>query len=122
MFLRALCVLRMMGFKKFHVFGVDSCVVGYDVPDRTGVTDAELSIQHHAYPQPENDNAPVLPVIVKGKTFYCHPWMISQAQEFMDLIRVMGNEMELDVRGPGLLSWILEAGAIASEEAIMSLA
>jgi hypothetical protein len=100
---------------------VDSCFLG-DAASFAEFDGQKQPSLHHAYSQPENDNAPVIPVIVKGKTFYCHPWMISQAQEFMDLIRVMGNEMELDVRGPGLLSWIVEAGAIASEEAIMSLA
>ncbi len=40
--------------------------------------------------------------------------MISEAQEFMDLIRVMGNEIELNVRGDGLLAHILKVGAQSS--------
>jgi hypothetical protein len=103
----------MMGFRKFHLIGCDSCVqVGHGEP----------VYEHHAYSQPENDNALVVPVSVKGKIFKCHPWMVSQAQEFMDLIRLYGNVIELDVRGPGLLAAIIEAGAAAADEEIMTLA
>jgi hypothetical protein len=37
--------------------------------------------------------------------------MASQAQEFIDLITVLGNEVELEVYGGGLLHHILETGA-----------
>jgi hypothetical protein len=47
---------------------------------------------------------------VSGKIFNCHPWMVSQAQEFIDLIRMIGDEIELEVYG-GLLHHILESGA-----------
>ena len=110
--LRALCVLTMVGFRKFHLIGCDSCL--FDTMDRDNA--------HHAYSQPENDNAPVVPVSVRGKVFKCHPWMISQAQEFMDLIRLYGHVIELDVRGSGLLAEIINAGAAAADEEIMTLA
>lgn len=116
--LRAICVLTMMGFRKFHLIGCDSCLLPAEVEATVhGMTD-----EHHAYLQPENDNAPVIPVTVRGKVFKCHPWMISQAQEFMDLIRLYGHVIELDVKGPGLLAAILEAGAEAADEEIMTLA
>jgi hypothetical protein len=66
--------------------------------------------KHHAYAQAENDGLPVVPVKVGGKLFYCHPWMVSQAREFIDLIRYMGDEMELQIYG-GLLHQILVTGA-----------
>ena len=93
--LRAIPLFRMLGFKRFHLFGCDSCL------------DNET---HHAYEQTENDGDIVLPVNVGGKIFYCNPWMISQAQEFIDLIRVLGDEIELEIY-EGLLHHILEIGA-----------
>jgi hypothetical protein len=116
--LRAIPLLRMMGFKKFHLYGCDSCILDFN--EETAVSEP-VAVQaakylHHAYSQPENDGVPVIPVIVQGRTFYCHPWMISQAQEFMDLIKVFGNEIELNVKGNGLLAWILESGAKLADE------
>ena len=107
---RAIPLLRMLGFKQFHLYGCDSCLTD----------DA-----HHAYAQPENDGAPVIPVVVNaagkmsrladgmesGRMFYCNPWMITQAQELMNLIRFMGDEIELEIHGDGLLAHILRVGA-----------
>lgn len=94
--LRAIPLLRMLGFKKFHVFGWDSCLVG----------DA-----HHAYAQPENDSPFVVSVTCGERVFRCHPSQAAQAAEFQDLIRFLGDEIELDVRGPGLIAHILQTGA-----------
>jgi hypothetical protein len=99
--LRAIPLLRMLGFKRFHIFGFDSCL---------------SNDQHHAYSQPENDSETVIPMIVGGRVFQCHPWMATQAQEFMDLIKVMGDEIELEVYGDGLIGHILRTGAAISEQ------
>ena len=93
--LRAIPLFRMLGFKRFHVFGCDSCL-------EDGA--------HHAYSQPENDEQPVIPVRVGDKEFMCHPWMVSQAREFIDLVGCMGDVMELEIYG-GLLRQILVSGA-----------
>jgi hypothetical protein len=107
--MRAIPLLRMLGFKRFHLYGCDSCLAGDT---------------HHAYAQPENDGALVLPVIAgndgvqpvgngskSGRVFYCTAWMLSQAQEFMDLVRVFGHEIELEIYGDGLLRHLMEVGA-----------
>ena len=99
--LRAIPLLRMLGFKQFHLFGFDSCLDG----------DA-----HHAYAQPENDTEMVIPVTVGGRTFRCHAWQIAQAQEFMDLVKFLGDEIELEVYGDGLINHILRTGAEISEK------
>jgi len=58
-----------------------------------------------------------VPLSVQGdRIFYCHPWMIAQAQEMMDLIRVLGEEIELAVHGDGLLAHMLSAAAGLEEE------
>lgn len=103
--LRAIPLLRMLGYRKFHLYGCDSCLAG----DGT----------HHAYAQPENDAAPIFPVTLGGRIFQCHPWMAAQCQEMLSLIRFMGDEIELEIHGDGLLAWALEhAASLAGEEVI----
>jgi SAM-dependent methyltransferase len=98
--LRALPMLRMLGYRKFHLYGCDSCL---------------HESEHHAYSQPENDDPLVIPVTVGGRVFYCHAWMVSQAQEFMTLIKFLGDEMEIEVHGDGLLGHILNTGAALAD-------
>jgi len=93
--LRAIPLLRMLGFKRFHILGCDSCL-------EDGA--------HHAYPQAENDNQIVVSVRIGDKVFFCNPWMVSQAKEFIDLIGCMGDVMELEIYG-GMLHQILVDGA-----------
>lgn len=106
--LRAIPLFRMLGFRRFHLYGCDSCLLG----------DA-----HHAYAQSENDSALVLNVSVQpnpqNRIFRCHPWMISQAQELLDLIRQFGDIIELAIYGDGLLAYLLTAGA-ADEIALVT--
>ncbi len=94
--LRAIQLLLMLGYHRMHLFGFDSCLRGDT---------------HHAFPQPENDQAMVIPVNLGGRTFQCHPSMISQAREFMDLVRCLGDEIDLEVYGDGLISHLIRTGA-----------
>jgi hypothetical protein len=92
-------LLRMLGFQKFHLYGCDSCVS----PDKS---------QHHAYEQKENDGSPIVPVSVTGgRIFWCNPWMVAQAQQFMEMLKLMKDEVEIAVYGDGLLKHILDVGA-----------
>lgn len=95
--LRSLVLLRMLGFAKIHLYGADSCLA------ETG--------EHHAYEQPENDMVQSAEVEVGGRQFSCHPWMWSQAQEFIDLTKAMGDQLEIEVYGPGLLAWIIQTAS-----------
>lgn len=112
--LRAIPLMRMLGYRKFHLFGCDSCVA---------VVDGKGTV-HHGYEQVENDPDTVFPVVVNGaggRVFGCTAWMFSQAQEFIDLIRGLGDVFELEVHGDGLLAYILEHAAerqdlVAKEE------
>lgn len=99
--LRAIPLMRTLGYRKFHLFGCDSCLA-----------EADGTPLHHAYPQPENDKMRVLPVgPINGRMFYCHPWMISQCEELQNLIRLFGNEIELEIYGDGLLANLLQHAA-----------
>lgn len=102
--LRALPLLRMLGFSRFHLFGCDSCLSGD---------------QHHAFAQPENDGEAIVPIVVTGgRVFYCYPWMVSQAQEFIGLVRDLGDVLDLCFYGDGLLAHIVEVGANLSLEGV----
>jgi hypothetical protein len=96
--LRAIPLLRMCGFWRIHIFGFDSCVL-------------KPTLGHHAYMQPENDDEPLFPVVVGGRQFFCTPWMISQASEFKGLCKSLGDEIELNVVGDGLIAHIIATGA-----------
>ncbi len=95
--LRILPLLRMLGYWKFEIYGFDSCLAD-------GL--------HHAYKQPENDDERVINVTCGGRSFQCHPWMASQAQEFIDLMRKLADEIELVVHGDGLIRHIIETAAV----------
>jgi SAM-dependent methyltransferase len=103
--LRAIPLLRMLGFSRFHLYGCDSCLMG----------DA-----HHAYAQPENDSPAIFPVTTNpgGRVFYCHGWHVSQAQEFLDLIRMLGDVIEVAIYGDGLLAYLLQTGAAMADAEI----
>ena len=96
--LRALVLLRILGFKNQTIYGMDSCV-----------TDGE----HHAFKQEENDSKlDLVPVMVGDRTFHCQPWMAYQAFEFIEMLSFMEEEFSLTVKGNGLIAHIIETGAV----------
>lgn len=103
--LRAIPLLRMLGFARMHIFGFDSCI-------------DKASGLHHAYEQPENDGEPLIPVTCGGRVFLCMPWMLSQATEFQQLVDFLGDEVELSIRGDGLIATMLQTGAQLAAEAV----
>lgn len=115
--LRAIPMLRMLGYKRFHLFGCDSCVM---TEEGSTVLTRGDTYQHHAYVQHENDGVPLFPVTLGGRVFMCQGWHIGQGEDFINLVRYMGNLFEIEVHGDGLLAWILKHGAnldIEREEA-----
>ncbi len=100
---RALVLLAMLGFRNVEVFGWDSCL---------------MDDKHHAYAQPENDGAKIIEIIVGGRTFRCHPWMIVQANEVSRLVRYVLGKVDgfnLAVRGDGLIAHMLQHAATLAE-------
>ncbi len=92
--LRAIVVMRMLGYQFFHVFGLDSCMV-----------DGE----HHPYKQPENDNAKIHEVYCCGKKFYCAGWQIKQYEDFLGLFRFVGEYFHLEIYGDGIPAHFLKS-------------
>jgi SAM-dependent methyltransferase len=96
--LRAIPLLRLLGFHRFHLYGCDSCLSG-------GTT-------HHAYEQVENNTEAILPVLTSdGRLFHCHPWMVAQSEEFLELVKFFGDEIDLAIYGDGLLSHLITTAA-----------
>jgi len=107
--LRAISLLRLLGFQSFHIFGLDSCW---------------LKDRHHAYEQKENDKEVVRDVYLVPKDredltrgpFICSPWQVKQALDFQQLVRERGDTFQLDVRGPGLIAAIMEIASHLGNE------
>lgn len=102
--LRALPMLAMLGYRKMHIFGFDSCL---------------RASEHHAYRQPENDGYESIDVVVNGKRYSAHGWMLVQATEFQEVARHILNPCDVDlaVYGDGLISGVLAAVAARHERA-----
>lgn len=94
--LRAIALMRLLGWKHGHIYGFDSCL-----------KDGE----HHAYDQPENDGEHLVNITVNDKTFSCTQWMALQAEDFKDLASFFGSELHLAVYGDGLIANILASAA-----------
>jgi hypothetical protein len=101
--MRALSVLRMMGFLRFDLFGVDSCFMG---------------TRHHAYDQPENERDKAFRVTLARpgcpetvREFLCAPWHMKQLECFLQTIRINGHTFLLNVHGDGMLAYALRLGA-----------
>lgn len=89
--LAAMAIAHCMGFRKLHVYGLDSSYA--DNKD------------HHAYEQALNDNENTLEVDFNGKKFVAAPWMIQQANEFQSIAKTLveGGNTIITVHGEGLL-------------------
>jgi hypothetical protein len=101
--MRALHLLRALGYIRMDLFGIDSCYLG----------DA-----HHAYAQPENDKDGRLKLTInpswnpqEKQTFYCAPWHIKQLEDFLQTVRINGEHFLLNIHGNGLLAFALGAGS-----------
>jgi hypothetical protein len=74
--------------------------------------------KHHAYAQPENDGDAVrtLDMKIGDRTWRCAGWMAIQAHEFVQLVKIFPDDVQLDVRGDGLLAGILQFAADKAKE------
>ena len=97
--LRAIPLLLMLGYSKFHIYGFDSCL---------------MDGKHHAYDQPENDQTGIADVRIRGSNlvFSCHGWMATQAQQFIDLHKMIADLCEMVVYGDGLIAHIIQTAAM----------
>lgn len=98
----ALMLVRMLGFRFQHLFGIDSCYA----PDG----------QHHAYPQNLNDGEGSAIFWCAGRKFRCSAWQASQAENFRKVIAAHGEHLQLSIHGDGVLAHMLRTGAGLEED------
>ena len=103
--LRALCALQALGYRKFHIYGLDSCL-------------PESGFEHHGYEQPENDHQKSTWIWVTlgagtewEKKFRCNTWHIVQANDFRGMANRVLQHSKLIVYGDGLIAHWLKASA-----------
>jgi hypothetical protein len=101
--MRAISLMRMLGFQRLEIFGLDSCW---------------LDGEHHAYEQSENNNEKTMSVWCRPKgrddlaqRFVCSVWQAKQAEDFLQLVKERGELFQLNVHGPGLIATIIRTGA-----------
>lgn len=79
----------LMGFRKLHLYGMDSSYSGDS---------------HHAYEQALNANEEILEVNALGKTYRCSGWMLKQANEFKGFYRALIDRgCSIEAHGCGLI-------------------
>lgn len=100
---RAIVALRMLGYLRFDLFGVDSCVMD-------GV--------HHVMPQPENAHDQFYQLKVgptsnpeMSRTFTVTGWHCKQFEDILQFIRVNGEYVLVNVHGDGLIAYALQCGS-----------
>ena len=92
--MKTMYLTYLMGYRKFHFFGFDSCY-------RDG--------RNHAYSQPMNDKESRVDIDANGRHFICAPWMAKQAMEFQGQARkLIELGCEINVHGDGLIAWIMQ--------------
>lgn len=95
--LRAICLAFGMGFRKFHLYGFDSCLQG-DLRKVNG----EMCKNTEEKPDA------VIKLNVAGKEFRADKAMAAQAQEFQDLLNNIAKADQIKVKayGQGLIQTI----------------
>ena len=99
--LRAIHLIRLLGFPKFEIFGFDSCIME----------------DHHAYSQPENNNEKEIEIHVAGKQFLCTVAHYHQAKEFVQMVSATGDHYDMIIHGEGLISHIVRSPEALKEAA-----
>jgi hypothetical protein len=92
--LRAITLFYTLGFRKFVLYGYDSCL-----------KDGVLRMNGDK-PRPGDDT--INEIVVDGRTFYCNPSMTAQASEFQNLFWSM-PDIQIESYGDGIITAILEA-------------
>lgn len=92
--LRTITLFYSMGYRKFELYGYDSCL-------KDGV------LRRSGW-QPTTANEVVNEIVVDGKYFYANPAMTAQASEFQNMYEMM-PDIEIVSHGEGLITSIIEA-------------
>lgn len=99
---RGIVLAWMMGFRKFHLFGFDSCLQGKGEEKLRKITGETWGgVKDGKVEQ-------IMELVCEGKTFYADPAMAAQASEIQDVIKLLGGSM-FKAYGKGLIQTIFKA-------------
>lgn len=95
--LHTMALAYVLGYRKLHLYGVDSSIT-------------EI---HHAYEQKQNDADRVMDVVACGRSFRCAPWMVGQAEKFQEIaIELAALGCVITVHGDGLIPHLAKSLAL----------
>lgn len=99
--LRAIVLAYSMGFRRFHLYGYDSCLSG-----------VQRKINGETYEETKEDGSPkAIELVVGGKKFKADPAMASQANEFQELMKSLyrpNDPFYVRAYGQGLIQHIVK--------------
>ena len=87
--MRAMALTYMLGYRKMHLFGYDSCLGDGNLLKITGERAEKVVVSE-----------------VEGRAFLCDAAMSQQAQEFEIQLRQMMPGAKVKCYGDGLIPWI----------------
>lgn len=92
--LRALQLLRMLGYKWFEIYGWDSCI---------------LDNQGHSYEQEQNNDDQIMTIRINKKEFQVTPAHLSQILEFKEMVQNIGKMYNIIVHGNGAMAHLIKS-------------
>ena len=90
--LRTIHLMRVLGFCKMHIFGMDSC---------------RLNGKHHAYKQTQNDYRETQEFTIGDRTFVFDHWGLAQMEGFVNMTKSLGDLFELKFYGDGAIAHLV---------------
>ncbi len=97
---RAISLVRIIGYQMMHMFGLDSCLSPEGV--------------NHPYPQEWNKpDKKIMDLWCGMRKFKCCGWHAAQADQFYTYIKACGEHFNLQVHGDGLIAHMMVTGASA---------
>jgi len=100
---RGIVLAYMMGFRKFHLFGFDSCLEPGKKPD-------QMLRKIDGQKWGGEDKEKIMELVCEGKTFYADPAMAAQANEIQQVFAMLEGA-QIKAYGRGLIQTVIKANA-----------
>jgi hypothetical protein len=100
---RAIVLSWMMGFRRFHLFGFDSCLQGDGENKLRKITGERWGAIKES-----GKREVVMELVCEGQTFFSDPAFAAQANEIQDVVKMLEGSM-FKAYGKGLIQTIFKA-------------
>jgi len=105
--LRCISLAWIMGYRRLHLFGYDSCL---KTPEGEDITVEQMEGADLKIGGVKNKKE-VMAIDADERRFYCDPAMALQANEFLPQVEHM-PDIRIKAYGKGLIPWIVERAAL----------